>query len=68
MREAPRDAAVRLLLPGAHFEADDRGRPKPETVRHGECVGIWDDAQSHWVDRATRAKVYPSGWQPQDGA
>ena len=66
--EAPHDVAVRLHLPSAKFEADEKGNPKPETVEHAECFGIWDAAMSHWVDRDTGAKVYPSGWLPIDRA
>lgn len=66
--EAPHDVPVRLHLPCTKFQPDAQGRPKPDTVEHGECVGIWDDKQSHWVDRDTGAKVYASGWRPLDGA
>jgi len=62
--QAPHDRPVRLFLPAAKFESDAHGRPKPETVQHGQCVGVWDATQKHWVDRDTGAKVYPSGWQP----
>ena len=60
--QAPHDRPVRLFLPATKFEADAHGRPKPETVQHSQCVGIWDPTLSHWVDRDTGAKVYPSGW------
>lgn len=64
MLHAPRNAPVRLFLPAAKFEMGENGRPKPETVQHDECVGIWDAAQTAWVNQATGAKVYPSKWQP----
>jgi hypothetical protein len=68
LHEAPRDAPVKLFLPCVKFDPDERGRPKPDSVQHGECIGIWDTTQSHWVNRDSGAKVYPSGWQPLDGA
>ena len=62
--EAPHDRPVRLFLPCVKFDPDEKGRPKPETVEHSQCVGIWDAGLTHWVDRDTGRKVYPSGWQP----
>jgi len=70
MHEAPRHDAdgkpvpIRLFLPGAKYETDEHGRPKPDTIEHGECIGIWDAAQSHWIDRDGGHKVYPSQWRP----
>lgn len=68
MFEAPHDAAVRLFLPAHKWKADERGRPIPDSVEHGECIGIWDAALEHWIDRASGNKVYPSGWQPLSAA
>ena len=68
MPDAPRQDAdgqpspVRLFLPGHKYRMDEGNRPAD--IEHAECIGIWDAALSHWVDRDTGHKVYPSQWQP----
>lgn len=68
MHEAPRQdgegkpVPIKLFLPGVKYKLDESNRPAD--IEHGECIGIWDAALSHWVDRDTSHKVYPSQWQP----
>lgn len=57
---APHDRQIKLYLPAGKYEHDTHGRPF--NVENIECVGIWDDAQQHFVNRDTGHKVYASQW------